>query len=110
VPDTLNDEERREERRLIADGAWPLFPVLPIKRSMRNDGLADLGIILWRYGIENGPITVYEIDLWSMQERGREVKAKNLGEAITYAKVLDGVPSTKYATLDEFFDDGWRGD
>jgi hypothetical protein len=101
----LTGSDRDRERRLILDGAWPHFPILPVQRNADED---DLGLLIWRYvptGREatSGPWRVYLVNLV-------EVSLRHRGEKVTWAKALEGVRYIEYPTLDDFFDAGWRGD
>lgn len=103
----LNGDERERERALILGGAWPHFPILPVKRDAEHD--LDLGLLVWRYvpperDLVAGPWRVY---LANLVEISLSVP-KN--EKVTWAKALDGRPYIDYANLDEFFEAGWRGD
>lgn len=110
----LNEQERKEERRLIMDGAWPHFPVLPVKRDNSEDRFGvDIGVILWRMGIEKGPIKVYLANLMAMSmqaahNREKENRLTTYKELFDDPTICEGV--LEYATLEDFFDAGWRGD
>ena len=109
----LSADERRKERRLIMDGAWPHFPLLPvINRDMPDEKFGEFpatGLIAWRMGIEEGPIRVYLSNLYELPGLAEKFQQET-GERAKYADVLKDVPVKEYATLDEFFDAGWQGD
>jgi hypothetical protein len=104
----LQGTDRERERKLILDGAWPHFPILPVKRY--SDEASQEGLMPWRYvapGREHtsGPWRVYLANLFAL---GLEMQEK--GRPVTWAEALTDVPYVEYPTLDDFFDAGWRGD
>lgn len=105
---TLTGSERAAERKLILDGAWPHFPILPVKRNAADEG--GFGLLAWHFVSpereregKDGPWRVYLANLF-------EIGARHTGQRVTWAKALEDVPFIEYANLDEFFDAGWRGD
>lgn len=102
----LKGDDRLHERNLILDGAWPHFPILPVKRDGAGQ-FPDVGLMPWRYVPEgreetSGPWRVYLANLMEI--------ALGTEGPTTWADALVDVPYVEYATLDEFFDAGWRGD
>jgi hypothetical protein len=111
--DVLTGELRERERRLILDGAWPHFPILPVKRN-GGDGHDDLGLLVWRYvptGREKtaGPWKVYRANLVEVSLRAQAV-TKEIGRKVSWGEALTEVETYEYPTLDDFFDAGWMGD
>jgi hypothetical protein len=110
----LTAEDRARERRKIMDGAWPHFPVLPVVNREDRDptGFPPCGLIFWRMGIENGPIKIYEVNLFSLPDLAIVAKKKLGKDSVTWAEVFEAgdVNVTEYADLDSFFDDGWMAD
>ncbi len=93
--------ERVAERRAILDGAWPHFPVLPVKRdSTTRDAWIDVGLIAWEHVPSGGDraVRVWLVSIFSLEA------------GLTYAEALKDVPFVDYPTIDTFLDDGWRGD
>lgn len=105
----LTKDERAKERRLIMDGAWPLFPVLPVKRYSDNDA-ENCGLIAWRMGIENGPIRVYLVNYFSLGEKADKIRKETGEDGVTYSQLLKDEPVLEYESLEAFFDAGWMGD
>jgi hypothetical protein len=102
---TLTGSERAHERRLVLDGAWPHFPILPVVRDTDEGGV---GLLVWHFvphGHQgsDGPWRVYLANLVALS-------VANEGKRITWGEVLADVPFIEYPDLDEFFDAGWRGD
>lgn len=97
----LKGADRVQERRFILDGAFPHFPMLPVKRDTA-DGL-ECGMIAWQFVKEGDdlPVKVYLANLVAVQINA---SGKSWKEA------LEGVPTVDYLSLDAFFDAGWRGD
>lgn len=107
----LTGEHREIERGRIVSGNWPHYPILPVKRDVRDEGgWPEMGVIAWHEGIESGPIKVYLCNLFDLAARATDEKLHDRDKPVTYAEVLEGVPTKDYLSLEEFFDAGWRGD
>jgi hypothetical protein len=96
----LTGADREKQRDQITRPLnWPCFPVLPVKRN-QADGQIEIGVIYWWHSqnIEDGgEVRVYLTNMFNFQTSPDR-------PAATQYEFKD------YKTLDEFFDDGWRGD
>jgi hypothetical protein len=109
----LNEEERVEERRLFIDGNYPYYPILCVKRDAESGhGLPEVGLVIHRNFHKNG-VAVYLVNFFELNERAkryREANGMTENEPVTYGQIFEGVETLNYDNLEDFFDDGWRGD
>jgi hypothetical protein len=100
----LSGHDRALERNLILGGAWPQYPMLPVKRDAPAPDWLEVGFIVWVYvGDEKDrPVKVYLANLTAVQLDS---------EGKTWQEAVAGIEETiTYPSLDAFFDAGWRGD
>jgi hypothetical protein len=84
---------RRRNERVLMAGPWPWGDRLPVKRNVSADGIKQDG------HMQFGMVTRSS---WARCQAGLD--------KLEVLSTIGPAESWSYATLDDFFDDGWRGD
>ena len=88
-------EADQENRRLMSNPAsWPRWPILPVKRSIKDSYDIECGMIL---AVQGYLTTVIRVSFYEF----------NPPSGVPFVELIKELPHTKYDSLDELLADGW---
>jgi hypothetical protein len=93
--------KEEELQRMRDSRKWPRFPLLPLTRGNKVELDCEVGILLATQRPNgSGLVTT---------DPAAKVYLANMYRINTMKELLDS-PALEYSSLEEMYDDGWRGD
>ena len=95
MPKQQDDREARDLAQMQNPDEWPLWPLLPIKRSVKGGSWPETALLF-----ANGEPVVIKGDLYQLDKR----------PGTTYAEKFAGLEKQAYLSFEAMVADGWRVD